>query len=78
MSSSFFDNPGFIRTVLEELPVGIYLVDRDRRIRFWNRGAEQIVGHLAGNFGRACTEHIFEAGDAPTDRYRRTMPLRSR
>ncbi|MGA9640061.1 MAG: PAS domain-containing protein [Terriglobales bacterium] len=65
MSSSFFDNPGFIRTVLEELPVGIYLVDRDRRIRFWNRGAEQIVGHLAQEVvGRACTEHIFEAGDA--------------
>ncbi len=32
------------RTVLENLPTGVYVVDRERRILFWNDGAEQITG----------------------------------
>ncbi len=64
MPSNFFDNPGFVHTVLEELPVGIYIVDRDRRIRFWNRGAEHIIGHMAQEVvGRLSTEHIVDACD---------------
>jgi PAS domain S-box-containing protein len=64
MPSNFSDNPAFFRTALEELPVGIYIVDRDRRIRFWNRCAEHIVGHLSQEVvGRTCTEHIVEACD---------------
>lgn len=59
MSPDFFGNPGFFQTLLEDLPVGIYLVDRNQRIRFWNRGAEQIVGHLSHEVvGRPCTAHI--------------------
>lgn len=64
MPSNFFDNPGLFRTAMEELPVGIYIVDRDQRIRFWNRGAEAIIGHLAHEVvGRmysecfACDQH---------------------
>jgi len=64
MSSNLFDNPGFVQTVLEELPAGIYIVDRDQRIRFWNRGAEQILGHLSHEVvGRVRTDHIVEACD---------------
>ena len=59
MSPDFFDNLGLFHTLLEELPLGIYLVDRNHRIRFWNRGAEQIVGHLSHDVvGRMCAEHI--------------------
>jgi PAS domain S-box-containing protein len=59
MSTDFFDNPGFFHTLLEDLPVGIYLIDRNQRIRFWNRCAEQIVGHLSHEVvGRSCAEHI--------------------
>ena len=59
MPSSFFDNPGLFRTAMEELPVGIYIVDREQRIRFWNRGAEGIIGHLAHEVvGRMCSEYI--------------------
>ena len=74
MSSDFFDNPGLFHTLLEELPVGIYLVDRHHRIRFWNRGAEQIVGHLSHEVvGRdsadhtACDQHghVLCGGDCP-------------
>ena len=47
MSSNLLDNPKLFRHVVEDLPVGIYIVDRERRIRFWNRGAEHLIGHLA-------------------------------
>jgi PAS domain S-box-containing protein len=63
--ASLFDNPDFVRTVLEELPTGIYIVDREQRIRFWNRGAEHIIGHLSQEVvGHIYTEHIVDACDA--------------
>jgi PAS domain S-box-containing protein len=47
MSSNLLDNPKLFRHVLENLPVGVYIVDRELRIRFWNHGAEQLTGYLA-------------------------------
>ena len=47
MPGTFFDNPELYRSVLEDLPVGIYIVDSESRVRFWNRGAEHLTGHLA-------------------------------
>lgn len=44
---NFFDNPDLYRTVLEALPVGVFIADRKRLVRFWNRSAERLVGHLA-------------------------------
>jgi PAS domain S-box-containing protein len=44
---NFLDNAELYRSVLEGLPVGVFLLDCDRRIRFWNRAAERLVGHLA-------------------------------
>jgi PAS domain S-box-containing protein len=44
---NLFDNPELYRSVLEGLPAGVFLLDCDRRIRFWNRAAERLVGHLA-------------------------------
>ena len=43
---SLFENPEIYRMVLESMETGIYLVDRDQRIQFWNEGAEQITGYL--------------------------------
>jgi len=64
MPSSFLDSPGLFQTILEELPVGIYVVDKGQKIRFWNRGAEHIIGHLAHEVvGRLCTDHIAGACD---------------
>ena len=34
------------RTVLEHMQTGIYTVDCDQKIQFWNDGAENITGHL--------------------------------
>jgi PAS domain S-box-containing protein len=47
MPGNLFDSPQLYRSVLEDLPAGVFLLDRNRRIRFWNRGAEKLVGHLA-------------------------------
>jgi PAS domain S-box-containing protein len=56
MPSDFLDNPKLFRHLVEELPVGIYIVDRDGRIRFWNHGAEQLTGHLS----HEVVGHVFE------------------
>ena len=56
MFSNLLDNPKLFRHVLEDLPVGIYIVDRERRIRFWNRRAEQLTGHL----GQEVVGHVLE------------------
>lgn len=56
MFSNLLDNPKVFRHVLEDLPVGIYIVDRERRIRFWNRRAEQLTGHL----GQEVVGHVLE------------------
>jgi len=34
------------KSVLESLPIGVYLVDRHRRVLSWNRGAERLTGYL--------------------------------
>jgi diguanylate cyclase (GGDEF)-like protein/PAS domain S-box-containing protein len=45
--------------VLENLSEGVYIVDRDRRIRYWNRGASEITGFAAAEVvGRQCGESI--------------------
>lgn len=43
---SELEYPSFYRDVLESLQIGIYIVDRDQRIVFWNEGAEKITGYL--------------------------------
>lgn len=47
MFSNFLDNPKLFRHLVENLPVGIYIVDQERRIRFWNHGAERLTGYLS-------------------------------
>ena len=57
--SKFFEDPALYRSVLENLPIGIYVLDREQRVRFWNRGAEQITGYLAHEvMGQVCREPI--------------------
>jgi diguanylate cyclase (GGDEF)-like protein/PAS domain S-box-containing protein len=48
-------NPEVLRAALEGLHTAVCLVDQDRRIRFWNDGAERITGHLRQDvLGRFC------------------------
>ena len=50
-------NAEIFRAALESLQTGVCLVDRDRRISFWNEGAERITGYLRQDvLGRFCGE----------------------
>ena len=43
------------RDILEQVSEGVYLVDRDRYITFWNKAASEITGHAAeAVLGRQC------------------------
>lgn len=44
---SEFENPEIFRRVLENLQTGVYFVDREQKILFWNEGAEKITGYLS-------------------------------
>ncbi|MFZ0800117.1 MAG: PAS domain S-box protein [Terriglobales bacterium] len=63
MFSNLLDNPKLFRHVVEDLPVGIYIVDRERRIRFWNHGAEHITGYLAHEVVGHVLEDVVQACD---------------
>lgn len=63
MPSNLLDNPKLFRHLVEELPVGIYIVDRERRIRFWNRGAEHLTGHLGHDVVGHVLEDVVQACD---------------
>ncbi len=63
MLSNLLDNPTLFRHVLEDLPVGIYILDRERRIRFWNRGAEQLTGYLGHEVVGHFVEDVLQACD---------------
>jgi diguanylate cyclase (GGDEF)-like protein/PAS domain S-box-containing protein len=44
------------RSVLDSLQTGVYLVDRDGKIFFWNDGAERITGYLRQDvLGHSCS-----------------------
>ncbi len=47
------------RSVLESLFTGVYIVDREQRIAFWNDGAEKITGYLRHEvLGRSCFDDL--------------------
>jgi diguanylate cyclase (GGDEF)-like protein/PAS domain S-box-containing protein len=47
------------KKIVENLGDGLYLVDRDRVITYWNKGAERITGFTADEVvGRSCSENI--------------------
>jgi diguanylate cyclase (GGDEF)-like protein/PAS domain S-box-containing protein len=63
---SELEDPSIYRAVLDSLQVGIYLVDREQRIVFWNDGAEKITGYLRQDVvGSFCREASAQSG---TDR----------
>ena len=49
----------FYEEILNSLQDGIYYLDRDRTITYWNRGAEQITGYFADQvIGKSCRNNI--------------------
>ncbi len=58
-----FDNE-FHKAIVDNLHDGVYYVDRDRRITYWNHGAERISGYAAAEvLGRGCRDGILDHTD---------------
>ena len=50
---------GFFRGILDNLHDGVYFVDMNRRITYWNKGAEKITGYESSEaVGRSCSENL--------------------
>jgi len=59
------DNATVYREVLDNLYEGVYFLDRQRQIYFWNKGAERITGYHADEVvGRRCADNILCHVDA--------------
>jgi len=57
MSNQPFDFKA--ETILDSLADGVYVTDKDRRILFWNRTAEQITGYSPAEIlGHTCYDNI--------------------
>ena len=53
------DDPNFYKDIIENLYDGIYFVDTDRRITYWNLGAENISGYSSKQVvGKHCRDNI--------------------
>lgn len=53
------DESNFYKEIIDNLYDGIYFVDRDRVITYWNKGAERITGYTAAQtIGRACRDNL--------------------
>src|SRR5512138_899186 len=53
------DEKNFYKDIIDNLYDGVYFVDRDRRITFWNKGAERITGYSSDRvIGRCCRDNI--------------------
>jgi len=50
---------GFYKTIIDHLYDGVYFVDNDRVITYWNKGAERITGFTAEQVvGKSCRDHL--------------------
>ncbi|MDR3792492.1 MAG: diguanylate cyclase [Terracidiphilus sp.] len=59
----------FYKELLNHIDDGIYFVDRDRQILYWNRGAEQLTGYEASEaLGRHCQDEFLCHVDAKGNR----------
>lgn len=53
------DEKNFYKDIIDNLYDGVYFVDRDRMIIYWNKGAERITGYPATQtIGRSCRDNL--------------------
>lgn len=53
------DENDFYKDIIDNLYDGVYFVDRERVITYWNKGAERITGYSAEQtIGRACRDNL--------------------
>jgi diguanylate cyclase (GGDEF)-like protein/PAS domain S-box-containing protein len=67
----------FHKSLVDHLADGVYYVDRQRRIQYWNHGAERITGYAAEEVvGRRCADNMLAHVDgAGTQLCRTICPL---
>lgn len=58
----------FYQDLIDNLYDGVYFVDRDRVITYWNKGAEELTGYSSSNtLGKSCHDsflaHVNERGE---------------
>jgi diguanylate cyclase (GGDEF)-like protein/PAS domain S-box-containing protein len=68
MQDSLKDNIEIYKELLDNLNEGVYLLSSDRRITYWNRGAEKLTGFTPADvLGKRCSDtvilHINEEGN---------------
>lgn len=52
-------DPAFYKQILDHIHDGVYFVDTDRKILYWNAGAERITGYSAEEvIGSRCSDNI--------------------
>jgi diguanylate cyclase (GGDEF)-like protein/PAS domain S-box-containing protein len=52
-------DPGFYREVLDQVTDGVYLVDKDRHVLYWNESAFRLTGYTASEMvGRSCQDEL--------------------
>ena len=52
-------NENFFKNILDNLYDGVYFVDLDRRITYWNKSAESLTGYKSSEIiGRHCWDNI--------------------
>ena len=53
------DDKDFYKDIIDNLYDGVYFVDRQRIITYWNRGAERITGYCSPQvLGRSCGDNV--------------------
>lgn len=58
------DELTFYKTLLDDMFAGVYFVDRDRQITYWNKGAERITGFGRDEvIGHSCRDNILNHVD---------------
>ncbi len=58
-SADMTNNPELFKTIVDSLHEGVYFVNLDRQITYWNKGAERITGYSAEDVvGHSCADNI--------------------
>ena len=61
---------GNLKTLLENLYDGVYIVDINRKILYWNKASEEITGYLYSDVvGTNCHDNILNHVDATGKNY---------
>lgn len=60
MNNNYIDS-NFLQTILDHVGDGVYFVDCNRNINYWNKGAENITGYMQNEvIGMNCADNLLK------------------